>query len=195
MRRAPFRPPRDAKRGAALTPAMRFQEPRHARARGPRRAPVRTRLFPRWLKIGPSDEAALVRVLHGRSWGLLGDGEIERFEARFAKHQQARYAVAVANGTAAPALWARPGAGRWRWRHATLIGCEPDFLVTLQPKHAALLGLAPHEVVLRATHTHSGPAVIHRTNCGASEADYVVRLRPGLLALAVAAPRQEEAVT
>jgi len=63
--------------------------------------PVRTRPFPRWPEIDPADEAALLRALHGSYWGLHGDGEIERFEARFAEYQQARHAVAVANGTVA----------------------------------------------------------------------------------------------
>ncbi len=64
-------------------------------------APVRNRPFPRWPEIGPTDEAALLRALHGAYWGLHGRGEIERFEARFAEYQQARHAVAVASGTVA----------------------------------------------------------------------------------------------
>ncbi len=95
----------------------------------------------------------------------------------------------------ARALWLRAGAGQLLWLHADLIGFEHDFVVMLQQDLARRLGLAPQEVLLSATHTHSGPAVIHLTNCGAYETEYVARLRADLLALAVAAAQHEEEVT
>ncbi len=63
--------------------------------------PVRTAPFPKWPVIGPPEEAALLRALHGPYWGLFGRGEIERFQQRFAEFHQARFGVAVANGTVA----------------------------------------------------------------------------------------------
>ncbi len=93
------------------------------------------------------------------------------------------------------ALWLRAGTGRLLWLHADVIGFEHDFVVTLRQHLAPLLGLAPHEVVVSATHTHSGPATIHLTNCGTYEAEYVARLRENLLTLAVAAARDEQDVT
>jgi len=64
-------------------------------------SPVRTAPFPRWPVYGSEDEAALLRVLQSRKWGRHGDGELERFEARFAARHGAKHCVAVANGTVA----------------------------------------------------------------------------------------------
>jgi dTDP-4-amino-4,6-dideoxygalactose transaminase len=68
---------------------------------------VRTRPSPKWPEVGAAEEQALRRALYGPYWGLHGAGEVERFEARFAEYQHARYAVAVSNGTVALriALW------------------------------------------------------------------------------------------
>ena len=70
-------------------------------------SPVRTRPFPKWPVQSQKDVDAIARVLRGEKWGsgmYFGaeeGSEVRRFEKRFAKYHQSRYAVAVANGTAA----------------------------------------------------------------------------------------------
>jgi dTDP-4-amino-4,6-dideoxygalactose transaminase len=63
--------------------------------------PIRTQPFPRWPVFDDAERDALLRALHGRYWGLYGDGEIERFERRFAEYQETQFATAVVNGTVA----------------------------------------------------------------------------------------------
>lgn len=63
--------------------------------------PIRTAAFPGWPVFDKSDEDALLCVLRSRRWGRSGDGEIERFEQRFAAAHGAKYGLAVTNGTVA----------------------------------------------------------------------------------------------
>lgn len=63
-------------------------------------APVRKKDFPLWPIVDKSDEENLLRALRSRRWGL-GGGMISKFEAKFAEFCDAKYAVAVPNGTAA----------------------------------------------------------------------------------------------
>ncbi len=63
--------------------------------------PVREASFPDWPVSGPQEEAADARVLRSRRWGRFGDGEIERFERRFAELHGARFGLAVTSGTVA----------------------------------------------------------------------------------------------
>ncbi|MEW6253803.1 MAG: DegT/DnrJ/EryC1/StrS family aminotransferase, partial [Planctomycetota bacterium] len=52
-------------------------------------------------ECGPAEEVALARVLASRKWGRFGEGEIERFERRFAEMHGVRFALAVTSGTVA----------------------------------------------------------------------------------------------
>lgn len=54
--------------------------------------------FPSWPQHGPEEEAALLRVLHSKKWGH-GGTEVGAFEKAFAEYQQARYCVAMFNGS------------------------------------------------------------------------------------------------
>lgn len=55
---------------------------------------------PRWPIVDREDEKALIEVLRGRRWCRIYPGSwAEKFEKAYAKWNQAKYAIAVANGT------------------------------------------------------------------------------------------------
>jgi dTDP-4-amino-4,6-dideoxygalactose transaminase len=62
-------------------------------------SPVRTKPFPSWPIFGKEEEHALLRVLNSSKWGRLDGDEVAKFECRFADYHQAKYAIAVTNGT------------------------------------------------------------------------------------------------
>jgi dTDP-4-amino-4,6-dideoxygalactose transaminase len=61
--------------------------------------PIRRAPFHSWPVITPADEAALLEVLHSGRW-FLAD-KVAAFEKAFAAFQDARFGVAVSNGTVA----------------------------------------------------------------------------------------------
>jgi len=63
--------------------------------------PVRKQPYPGWPVLGEPEEQALLRVLRSRRWGRHGQGEIERFEERFAHLHGAACGLAVTSGTVA----------------------------------------------------------------------------------------------
>lgn len=76
--------------------------------------PVRARPFPTWPVWDEREERALLEVLRSGEWGEITGSTVARFQERFAAFQQARFCIAVTNGTAAlrlafRALDVRPG--------------------------------------------------------------------------------------
>src|ERR1035441_8264 len=78
--------------------------------------PVRTKPFPSWPVFDQNEEQALLEVLHSGKWWRFSYGQgvelrepepgqprskVAEFQEAFAQLQQARYAIACANGTAA----------------------------------------------------------------------------------------------
>ena len=61
--------------------------------------PVRTKGFPDWPAIQPSDDAAWLKVMHDKNWCSLNGDVASNFEKAFAKRNQSPHCVAVANGT------------------------------------------------------------------------------------------------
>jgi len=61
--------------------------------------PIRTAPFPAWPVFGAEDEKALTDVLHSGKW-FLGD-RVAELERAFTAYHEARYGVAVSNGTTA----------------------------------------------------------------------------------------------
>src|SRR5689334_7954118 len=61
--------------------------------------PIRTQPFPKWPVYGGPEEQALLRVLHSGKWGKLDGAEVATFEKRFADYHNAKYGIAVVNGT------------------------------------------------------------------------------------------------
>jgi len=62
--------------------------------------PVRTKPYPKWPIFDERELEALKEVLYSGVWGIGGTKKKE-FEEKFAAYQDARYGVAVTNGTAA----------------------------------------------------------------------------------------------
>ena len=61
--------------------------------------PVRTKPFSQWPVHGPPEEQSLLRVLHSGKWGKFKGTEVATFEKRFAEYHDAKYGIAVVNGT------------------------------------------------------------------------------------------------
>lgn len=59
---------------------------------------LRTEGFPEWPRYDEKEKAALEGVLKSGRWGTLGD-ETDRFVKSFSAYQNAKYGVAVTNGT------------------------------------------------------------------------------------------------
>ena len=88
-----------------------------------------------------------------------------------------------------------PGAGtRLLWLHTDLIGFEREFVQEVKEELHRRLDLALDQIVVSATHTHSGPATVHLNHCGAYDAAYIEWLRPRLVeAASLAAAETREA--
>jgi dTDP-4-amino-4,6-dideoxygalactose transaminase len=63
--------------------------------------PVKTTPFPAWPQYDDSEKQALLEVLESRVWWRTPGTRTLAFEQEFAAYQDARYGVAVTNGTAA----------------------------------------------------------------------------------------------
>jgi dTDP-4-amino-4,6-dideoxygalactose transaminase len=64
-------------------------------------SPVRSRPFPNWPISDESDEKALLQVLRSGKWGRHQGHLTEKFEQLFASYQEARFGIAVVNGSVA----------------------------------------------------------------------------------------------
>ena len=64
-------------------------------------APVRTDPWPGWPVFDEAEVRAVEEVVRSGQWFAPGGTKVKAFEARFAEFQNARYAVAVCNGTLA----------------------------------------------------------------------------------------------
>lgn len=60
--------------------------------------PVRKKEFPSWPYFNGDEKNALERVLYSGKWGTRGP-EVKKFEKRFSSYQNAKYGLAVTNGT------------------------------------------------------------------------------------------------
>lgn len=71
------------------------------------------------------------------------------------------------------ALWLEGGGRRLLWMHGDLIGFTTEFVTAFRAWCAAEFGLEASEVLLSATHTHSGPATIHLEGAGRYDPAYL----------------------
>ena len=62
---------------------------------------VRKTPFPGWPICDQNEEQAVVDVVRSGRWGRLTGEQVTRFEKRFAEYQQAKYAIAMVNGSVA----------------------------------------------------------------------------------------------
>ncbi|MCC6446688.1 MAG: DegT/DnrJ/EryC1/StrS family aminotransferase [Armatimonadetes bacterium] len=63
--------------------------------------PVRSKPWPGWPMHDETEKTALLEVLESGRWGRLSGDRVAAFEQAFAGFQNARYGIAVTNGTAA----------------------------------------------------------------------------------------------
>jgi dTDP-4-amino-4,6-dideoxygalactose transaminase len=64
-------------------------------------SPVRTKEFPGWPVFDDSEIRNLEEVVRSGKWFAPGGTKVKEFEARFAEFQNAKYGIAVCNGTIA----------------------------------------------------------------------------------------------
>lgn len=62
--------------------------------------PVRTKPFPKWPQYNEQERKLLLEVLESNDWGRLGGNKVKEFEEKFAAFHNAKYGIAVSNGTA-----------------------------------------------------------------------------------------------
>jgi hypothetical protein len=80
------------------------------------------------------------------------------------------------------------------WLHCDLIGLTNKFATSLKENLTDDDGLTANQVVVSATHTHSGPATIPLRYCGQVDEGYVAQLRRCMLDAARAAMANPEPV-
>jgi hypothetical protein len=92
-------------------------------------------------------------------------------------------------------LYLEDGDERLLWLHADLIGFDPALVADVRKALAAQSGLEARQVLLSATHTHSGPATVFLRHCGAMDVGYLAALRGYLLDVAREAIANAQPVT
>jgi neutral ceramidase len=92
----------------------------------------------------------------------------------------------------AKALFLCDGAERLLWIHCDLIGLERGLVGSFRAWAKEHLGLRSDQVLLSATHTHSGPATLQLNEAGAYDPGYAAFLEPRLREAAEAAMAEGE---
>lgn len=64
-------------------------------------SPIRTHPFPKWPIFGELEEKLMLEAVRSGNWGGVDPDKIKLFEEKFARLQDAKYAVTVNNGTVA----------------------------------------------------------------------------------------------
>ena len=75
--------------------------------------PVRSAPFPTWPRSDEAEEALILQTLHSGEWWAPGGSQVRCFEAEFAAYQDARFGVAVTNGSAALEVCLRAAGVDW----------------------------------------------------------------------------------
>lgn len=83
---------------------------------------------------------------------------------------------------------------RLLWLHADIVAVSNETADLIKAALLARHGLAPEEIVVSATHTHSGPATINLVNCGQIDPAYMDYFHKQLLTVAAQALRETEEV-
>ena len=92
----------------------------------------------------------------------------------------------------AKAIYLADGEERVLWIHCDLVGFDREIVLEFRDWAQQRLGLAAAQVMLSATHTHSGPCTIHLQECGRYDLAYVKLLQGRLREVAEAALAQTE---
>jgi neutral ceramidase len=114
-------------------------------------------------------------------------GELSGFAAR------TQPSVGVLDPLLARVLYLADGSEHLLWIHTDLIGLERELVSSFRQWAQARHGLAPAQVMLSATHTHSGPPTIHLQEAGTYDPSYVQSLLTQLQQAATAALARSEA--
>jgi neutral ceramidase len=81
------------------------------------------------------------------------------------------------------------------WLHCDLIGLSNEFVKSLKDNFRGAYGLSARQVIISATHTHSGPATIYLRSCGKVDDAYMAQLRQHMLEAARIAMADPEPVS
>ena len=100
--------------------------------------------------------------------------------------------IGVLDPLFAKALYLAEGGERLLWIHCDLVGLDREFVMWYRDWARQRLGLAEGQVMLSATHTHSGPCTIHLHEAGLYDAAYVRFLQRRLREAAEAALGETE---
>ena len=92
----------------------------------------------------------------------------------------------------AKALYLADGGERVLWIHCDLVGFDREIVLAFRDWARERFGLDAGQVMLSATHTHSGPCTIHLHECGSYDPAYVELLQGRLREAAEAALGQTE---
>lgn len=102
--------------------------------------------------------------------------------------------VGVVDSLFARALFLQNGESGILWLHTDLIGLEREFVSRARTAISVRTGLPESSILFSSTHTHSGPASIHLTNCGEYNGTYLETLLSRLLTAAEVAMTSHEPV-
>ncbi len=102
--------------------------------------------------------------------------------------------IGVLDPLYAKGLYLVDGDTRLLWLHCDLVGFDRSIVQRFRDWAQYELGLAPSQVMLSATHTHSGPCTIHLEEAGQYDARYIERLLGHLREAAKAAISHTEPV-
>jgi hypothetical protein len=92
-------------------------------------------------------------------------------------------------------LFLEDGPARFLWLHCDLIGFDARIVTAFRAWARAQLGLPETEILLTATHSHSGPCTIHLEEAGSYDEQYAGWLHLRFQESAQAAMRQTESCT
>lgn len=92
----------------------------------------------------------------------------------------------------AKALYLADAGEQVLWIHCDLVGFDREIVLAFRDWARERFGLDAGQVMLSATHTHSGPCTIHLHECGSYDPAYVVLLQGRLREAAEAALGQTE---
>ena len=92
----------------------------------------------------------------------------------------------------AKALYLADGGEQVLWIHCDLVGLDREIVLEFRDWARQRLGLTAGQVMLSATHTHSGPCTIHLHECGRYDPVYIELLQGRLCEAAEAALAQTE---
>jgi hypothetical protein len=102
--------------------------------------------------------------------------------------------IGVLDKLFAKALFIETEQTKLLWIHCDLIGFDRAIVLEFRRWAHEKFGLGTHQVMLSATHTHSGPATIHLRECGEYDPVYVEFLQKSLRRAAEIAVAQSEVV-